>query len=361
MAAAAAAAAGDGDGAAALPEPPDDELAGLARAVRGTLSLAGGGGGRPPAADGGGGTDPSSTPPPPHPHPPPPPLTAPPPPGTAGQVPPGGAVIICDLWYGLPTQRRPRRERVNAVARQLRNFEAWRSGRRRRSRRVGEGEEEESWEGGGGGGGDCGSDCGAARGSGARFRAVLVGDGADVGAVKDRLRSLRSDEGLGNRDRDHGHDGIIELLPGRTVEGEAGRLLQGAGAGAGAVYLSPDAPASLDARRPPPRAVVVGMLIDRRVIPNRSLRQAERLSLPAFRLPMDQLRVEGLRSSEALNVDTVLELMERWWDGVDGLAEGSGDDGDCLRRCFLDAALGAMRSHEDRHPNRPVHGSGSQK
>ena len=73
------------------------------------------------------------------------------------------------------------------------------------------------------------------------------------------------------------------------------------------------------------------------------------------------LPVEGLRSSEALNVDTVLELMERWWDGVDGLAEGSGDDGDCLRRCFLDAALGAMCSHEDRHPNRPVHGSGSQK
>ena len=218
-------------------------------------------------------------------------------------------------------------------------------------------EEEESWEGGGG------SDCGAARGSGARFRAVLVGDGADVGAVGDRLRSLRSDEGLGNRDHGHGHDHIIELLPGRTVEGEAGRLLQGAGAGAGAgaVYLSPDAPASLDARRPPPRAVVVGMLIDRRVIPNRSLRQAERLSLPAVRLPMDQLRVEGLRSSEALNVDTVLELMERWWDGVDGLAEGSGDDGDCLRRCFLDAALGAMCSHEDRHPNRPVHGSGSQK
>ena len=31
-------------------------------------------------------------------------------------------IIICDAWYGFPSQKRPRKERINAVSRQLSNF-----------------------------------------------------------------------------------------------------------------------------------------------------------------------------------------------------------------------------------------------
>ena len=84
---------------------------------------------------------------------------------------------------------------------------------------------------------------------------------------------------------------------------------------------------------------------------------------------MDELKVEGLETNEALNVDTVLEMMVCWWNNVDGLHVGGGnaggknddvdDNGNSFRRCFIAAASAAMVSHEDRHPNRAIHGAGS--
>ena len=40
---------------------------------------------------------------------------------------PSPPIIICDAWYGFPSQKRPRKERINAVSRQLSNFIQWRS------------------------------------------------------------------------------------------------------------------------------------------------------------------------------------------------------------------------------------------
>ena len=269
--------------------------------------------------------------------------------------------IICDLWYGLPTQKRPRRERVNAVARQLRNFECWSSSANAAS-------------------------C-AARSSSknAKYRIVLVGGEADVKVIGERLGKLRMEEKI-----DVSEECRVQLLPGVTVEDECNALSQSSCQFASdnsnakeessndiihsdqqAVYLSPDAEHTLNSRQKPPQTVIVGMLIDRRVQPNRSNLRATKINVNAARLPMDELRVDGLENSEALNVDTVLELMIRWWDAADRvLVDGSMDRSNCigrdadganvddsLTRCFLDAASSAMVSHEDRHPNRAIHGT----
>ena len=81
---------------------------------------------------------------------PPPP---PPPP------PPARYSLVCDAHYGFPTQRRPRRERINAVARQLRNFEVWVQGRRRDRSPI--------------------------------VSAAVVGAEGDVAAIRERLVELR--------------------------------------------------------------------------------------------------------------------------------------------------------------------------
>eukprot|EP00985_Skeletonema_marinoi_P002775 scaffold1144_cov98-Skeletonema_marinoi.AAC.3 len=113
------------------------------------------------------------------------------------------------------------------------------------------------------------------------------------------------------------------------------------------------------------------MLIDRRITEDRSRRRAEEsLNIRAAKLPLDELRVKELSSCEPLNVDTVMELMQRWWWNCDRVEErlqqinGSGetkcDDntekyGKLYKKCFIEAAAFAMKSQRDRHPNRTVH------
>lgn len=264
--------------------------------------------------------------------------------------------IICDAWYGLPTQKRPRRERVNAVARQLRNFEL-----------------SSIWS--------CcctgtptSTSCATCNNGNnkrrAKYRIVLVGGEADVKVIGERLDKLRED---GKADVDDDDECRVQLLPGVSVEAECKQALAqrtsftslddtstDTAQPEDAIYLSPEAKRILDPCKSPPTTVVVGMLIDRRVQPNRSSLRAEKIHVQAARLPMEELRTEGLDNSEALNVDTVLELMVCWWDAVDGSVDGvlvNGEE-DTMRRCFVEAATSAMVSHEDRHPNRPLHGSG---
>ena len=83
-------------------------------------------------------------------------------------------------------------------------------------------------------------------------------------------------------------------------------------------YLSPDGIHTLNPRDPPPKIVIVGMLVDRRVTPNRSKNKATSLNLTSYQLPMNLLAEErnnniGLRNDEPLNIDTVLDLMGAWW------------------------------------------------
>ena len=256
------------------------------------------------------------------------------------------SIIVCDAWYGLPTQKRPRRERVNAVARQLRNFEQ--SSLLQSTSHSSE----------------------QSRG----IRVVLVGKGPDVKVIGERLDKLREEDNCKGERKEELIACKVELWPNVSVE-EACRIVNKYALDCGSeanrpIYLSPDADKTLDPRKPPPRTVGVGMLIDRRVQPNRSNERANSIEITAARLPMDELNVEGLETNEALNVDTVLEMIVCWWDNVDGLAAAC-DNGnnkqkkevekqeEMLRRCFVNAASAAMVSHEDRHPNRAIHGSGN--
>ena len=270
------------------------------------------------------------------------------------------STIVCDAWYGLPTQKRPRRERVNAIARQLRNVEQ--SALLATTKTA------------------AANNTGASSTPGCcGVRVVLVGKESDVQIIGERLEKLREEDGGTNGESSCGSC-RVEVLPNVTVSEACGTLRTQDDEPASTanddaechdkpIYLSPDADTTLDPRKPPPRTVVVGMLIDRRVQPNRSSERATKIDVPAARLPMDELKVEGLETNEALNVDTVLEMMVCWWNNVDGLHVGGGnaggknddvdDNGNSFRRCFIAAASAAMVSHEDRHPNRAIHGAGS--
>ena len=267
------------------------------------------------------------------------------------------STIVCDAWYGLPTQKRPRRERVNAIARQLRNMEQ--SALLATTKTA--------------------ANTGSSKPGCCGVRVVLVGKESDVQVIGERLEKLREEDVGTNGDNSCGSC-RVKLLPNVSVSEACGTLRTQDDEPASTanddaechdkpIYLSPDADTTLDPRKPPPRTVVVGMLIDRRVQPNRSSERATKIDVPAARLPMDELKVEGLETNEALNVDTVLEMMVCWWNNVDGLHVGGGnaggknddvdDNGNSFRRCFIAAASAAMVSHEDRHPNRAIHGAGS--
>jgi hypothetical protein len=121
------------------------------------------------------------------------------------------------------------------------------------------------------------------------------------------------------------------------------------------VYLSPDAHDTLSSTSPPPRIVIVGMLIDRKITTNRSLGQAKTLMLKAVKLPLDELNVRELISEEPLNVDTVMELMQRWHWNFSKMSEEQHEYYVERKKAFIDAAAWAMKSQRDRHPNRTIH------
>jgi hypothetical protein len=242
------------------------------------------------------------------------------------------SIILCDAFYGFPTQKRPRNERVRAVARQLSNFMQWRS--------------EESLE---------KQQCGV----------YFLGEGKDVEAVKARVTELES-----QTSQTSGPTCEINFQPDIDIHSFLDQQKEIATAQApineDVVYLSPDAAETLPATSRPPRIVIVGMLIDRRITEDRSLRRAEdSLKIRAAKLPLDELSVKELSSSEPLNVDTVMELMQRWYWNCDRLEQklqqisSSGtiieDDSRLYKKCFLEAAAWSMKSMKDRHPNRTVH------
>jgi len=112
------------------------------------------------------------------------------------------------------------------------------------------------------------------------------------------------------------------------------------------VYLSPDAFEVLDINREPPKIVIVGLLIDRRVKPNRSRDRADLLKIVARRWPLEDCFV-GIDANEPLNVDCVLEGMQQWWWNC------SNNDGP--KESFIQAASQAIEHHAKRHPARPLH------
>ena len=195
-------------------------------------------------------------------------------------------LLLCDMGYGLPREERPRKERLNAIAKQLVNFLLWQTS--------------------------------AANAPKATLKVVAC---PDPDALSSRLQELWSEKSLPS------HVSISEHPLGRFVQDTA-------------IYLSPDAPRALDPHRPPPRVIIVGMLIDRRVQPNRSRQRAEKMELSLARWPA----LVGWDPQEPFNVDCILEGMQQWhWNFSDGTGG------------FLEAAQQALCHHQDRHPQRVQH------
>ena len=74
--------------------------------------------------------------------------------------------------------------------------------------------------------------------------------------------------------------------------------------------------------------------------------------------PKKYLNVKELTSNEPLNVDTVMELMQRWWWLAQRCEKASKDDevdSVAYKKCFLEAAAYAMKTQRERHPNRSLH------
>jgi hypothetical protein len=149
------------------------------------------------------------------------------------------------------------------------------------------------------------------------------------------------------------------------------------------IYLSPDAINTLDVTKPPPRNIIIGLLIDRRTIQyNRSVLRAQEHNIRAVRWPIEDIvsnysRIpQIIHKNEPLNVDCVLEGMQQWhWNimthtttivrpPLDGsirsgstMAHNSSsipDTMDC-RQSFEMAAIQAIQHHIIRHPQRPLH------
>jgi len=257
-----------------------------------------------------------------------------------------GAIIVCDAWYGFPTQKRPRRERILAVSKQIYNFIKWRK------------------------------DYVTEKNLKCAVSSVLViGKNEDVDAIRERVEELQGKDSDCCDGDDDNCNAPCFYLPGKDLEDLAGELvaveMQGDQSEVIA-YLSPDASEKLSAIEAPPRIVVVGMLVDRKVQPNRSKIRAESLlkqcadvesstavkevAIVPFQLPLDALNVSDLSQDECLNIDTVMEMIERWWVN----AKFRDGDTDAKRKLqFRDAAARALMTHRQRHPNRTIHGGAS--
>ena len=222
--------------------------------------------------------------------------------------------IICDSWYGFPTQKRPRKERINAVSRQLSNFLEWRMS--------------------------------SSDSSVQNCKVSLLGSDGDVKAVKDRIHEITNSN--------------VDEINFQSNNVTMHQYIDNFQSIDQVVYLSPDATDTLSCTCQPPQIVIIGMLIDRRITTDRSRKRSETLKIRSAKLPLDELNVKELSNREPLNVDTILELMQRWYWICDQLKkknDGSGGKitSDMYRKCFVSAAAYAMKTQRERHPNRTVH------
>ena len=287
-------------------------------------------------------------------------------------------LILCDAWYGFPTQKRPRRERICAVSRQLDNFLKWRAGHYKDL-------------------------CGVSNGEGKSVEkdfdlchVCLLGNEGDVEAVRNRMVEISNkntshssslsnstvveEEEMTDVEKEMIFTPNIDIPDFLTLRKDNNNQTTKFHSNneEEVVYLSPDAPHTLSTTSPPPSTVIIGMLIDRRITSHRSrLRAEETLNIRAVRLPLDELHVKELSSEEPLNVDVVMELIQRWWwncdrlegklmpnvdDGTKVTKEDSGNEekikkklSEGYKQCFVEAAAWAMKSQRERHPNRTVH------
>lgn len=243
--------------------------------------------------------------------------------------------ILCDMGYGLPKEGRPRKEKVNAISRQLVNFLWWQIQHK------------------------------------LPLVSIDIVDCPDDDAKKTLSERMKS-----HWEGENKKSGTNEPFPEHVqfieqsledlchpINNRANNTTQDSDT----VYLSPDAPRSLDPSQPPPHVLVVGLLIDRRIQLNRSLERANKIDIKSAQLPLSDagiaLHVEGsndatnsneqepsfFESSEPLNVDCVLEMIQQWhWNSQ---AKSPLDPTEQCHRALFQA----IQHHAQRHPSRTQH------
>jgi hypothetical protein len=176
-------------------------------------------------------------------------------------------VLICDAGFGFPREKKPRREKINAITRQLVNFLEWQISFSKQNPEL----------------------------EIAQIQLVGCPDEATKSVLEERTKLLLKVEELPS----HIVFSCNSLEDFCTSRNEK------------PVYLSPDAENSMNPSERPPSVVVVGMLIDRRVKPNRSEKRASDLEIITQRWALGECFTE-IDPNEPLNVDCVLEGMQQW-------------------------------------------------
>jgi hypothetical protein len=247
-------------------------------------------------------------------------------------------ILLCDAGYGFPREKVPRKEKIYSIAGQLANFIQWQLSCRQQKEKTSENGDKDE------------------RRRKKRFSSNLAAVRV-VGCPDETIRSTLETRILEKLSLseipDHVQiscDTMEQFFSSVFVvvdddDGSSGSQSQRP------VYLSPDAEEALDPSDRPPNIVVVGMLIDRRVQPNRSKNRASNLGMVAKRWPLEDCFID-ISAKEPLNVDCVLEGMQQWWWNCDETIHGG-------KECFMQAASQAIDHHAKRHPSRPLHLSGS--
>ena len=249
-------------------------------------------------------------------------------------------ILILDAGYGFPREKKVRKEKINAISSQLSNFLIWQTGL-------------------------------AATTTECQYAAVQV-----VGCPDEKTKQILESRTIENMKRDSSLSSndlpshvtfscetLEQCLEGISTNRTAGTSTTTStfseNVGDEPVYLSPDADESLNPSSKPPGIAIVGLLIDRRIQPNRSKDRAENTGIVARRWPLEECFAE-IDSREPLNVDCILEGMQQWWWNWNQLtpANSSNDvtvDIKVKKETFIQAASQAIEHHAERHPNRPLH------
>ena len=243
--------------------------------------------------------------------------------------------ILCDLGYGIPKEARPRKEKILAISKQMVNFLTWQHGDARDGATANQLHHP------------------------AQVEIVSCTDVCAKKAVTERMHELWKAFN-GNKtfptNISFTSSSLEDWVQSHASSPSENNLMekQHGHSFADVVYLSPDADKALDLTLPPPRVIVVGLLIDRRTIQtNKSKDRAHKLDLVAARWPLEQI-ASNISSSEPVNVDCVLEGMQQWEWNINSSTAAT--EKDC-RKAGFDAIVQALEHHTERHPERPIHNS----
>ena len=220
------------------------------------------------------------------------------------------ATFVLDLGYGFPTEARPRREKIAAIAKQVTNFLLWRHHQEKKA------------------------NCTVSR----LVMALRSEDAPLEAQLRERIQQLWHRElpikSVLPADSIIFHAGTLESV--LEVDGPDGEESSTA---VEVLYLSPDAERVVSSSdRTTTRFWIVGGIIDRRVVQTgRSRERAQRLALPSARWPLDA--AGSWHPREALNVDCILHALQEWmWTGD-----------------LVASTTQALEQHTRRHPGRPQH------